>query len=152
MFNLKITRAKNEIVRGLASRETIIFCGAGISFNSGIPVVKQLMSAILEKLGFEDEEMGELLQLFPSFEGFMQLLLENIGGYDLFDVFEPAVSENQSRFANHNHSLISELMKSGNVRRNSVISFNRAHHFSPLHHRKLTESFPVTHYHCSITG
>lgn len=125
MFNLKITRAKNEIVRGLASRETIIFCGAGISFNSGIPVVKQLMSAILEKLGFEDEEMGELLESFPSFEGFMQLLLENVGGYDLFEVFEPADSENQSRFANHNHSLISGLMKSGRVKTVITTNFDR---------------------------
>jgi len=125
MFKSQVDKTIDKIAREINTGGTILFCGAGISFNSGIPVVNQLMSEVISKLGFEEHERQQLLKAFPSFEGFMQLLLENMGNTLLFDAFDPHKTgeiSDQRRYANTNHIFIANLMKSGKV--NTVVTTN----------------------------
>src|SRR5437764_191101 len=78
---------KDNVIN-LFEDETIIFCGAGISFNSGLPTVAPLLNYIFEKLGAEKEHIGKYLELKFPFEATMEILNERVGIIELLDVFK----------------------------------------------------------------
>jgi tetratricopeptide (TPR) repeat protein len=50
----------NEIAKGINAGETVVFCGAGISYNSGLPVVKQFSPYVLLTLCASREERPKI--------------------------------------------------------------------------------------------
>lgn len=98
-----------EIIESIKNEEVLVFCGAGISRNSGLPVVGEIVPYILDKLGVQKEHQDLILDERKNLKGmpfelFMEIIYES-GGIgkmnDIYDAGEPNV----------NHILISELIK-----------------------------------------
>jgi tetratricopeptide (TPR) repeat protein len=86
----------------IESKSFILFCGAGISFNSNIPTVKPLVTNILENLHAEENHIHTYNDSKYPFEGLIEILNERLGISKLLDVFN---IENP----NNNHFLIAYL-------------------------------------------
>lgn len=97
-----------DIVRSIQDGDTVIFCGAGISVNSGLPSARPFMDAVLRELNASEDEI-ELMRKEPiPFESFMGILQESCSIDLLLDIFgegEPNV----------NHMLMANLMDAGKV-------------------------------------
>lgn len=61
----------------LKKGELCIFAGAGISYNSGIPLVNRIKEYIVDKLCDEKQEQESMLRNKIPFEIFMEILLNN---------------------------------------------------------------------------
>lgn len=64
------------IVEAFKERALTVFCGAGISANSGIPMATQLVAALASLLPCAKEDLPELLAADLPFEAFLQILSE----------------------------------------------------------------------------
>lgn len=111
MKNLKqnIQELILEISEKIKLKETAIFCGAGISFNSGLPLVNDLIKYILKSLDVEDSDSEKILNSNLPFEGFIQTLTDEVSVDSILDIFlkgEPNV----------NHELIAGLINKGLVK------------------------------------
>lgn len=80
----------NELSK--SDRSLTIFCGAGVSINSGIPSAIPLLTTILEKLGIDNEDMLNLVRangtLAMPFEAFFETFLENSSEHQLLNIFQ----------------------------------------------------------------
>jgi tetratricopeptide (TPR) repeat protein/NAD-dependent SIR2 family protein deacetylase len=107
-----IDKILEEIVK-CRNRQLTVFCGAGISFNSGLPIVITALNKILDSLGILSEDKIQLIgtngELSYPFETFMEVFLENSEVDNLFNIFE-------AEFPNRNHHLIAQLAKLGVIR------------------------------------
>jgi tetratricopeptide (TPR) repeat protein/NAD-dependent SIR2 family protein deacetylase len=98
-----------EISEKIKHQETAIFCGAGISYNSGLPLVNDLVKYVLKSLEVEDLDSEKILNSELPFEGFIQTLTDEVDVDSILDIFlkgEPNV----------NHDLIAGLIHKGFVR------------------------------------
>jgi len=66
-----------EVIESIKKRKLVIFCGSGISYDSGIPTVKHIIPPILKKMGLEKKERDKIWNSALPFEAFMQILSEN---------------------------------------------------------------------------
>lgn len=88
-----------------------IFCGAGISRNSGLPLANELVSYLLDKL-FKDKESKYIEEIKNSnlpFEAFIETLSESITVSEILDIFKDGKP-------NTNHIWIAKLAKSGYIK------------------------------------
>jgi tetratricopeptide (TPR) repeat protein len=85
------------------------FCGAGISARSGIPLVGELVPAILEILRMTADERHAFLQAGLPFESVMEVLLETGEPEHLFDIFSAGEP-------NIDHILLAKLSARSRVR------------------------------------
>jgi tetratricopeptide (TPR) repeat protein len=81
-----------------------VFCGAGISRNSGIPIAADLVRATLESFGIGKQHIQTILSLNLPFEVVMGILRDSVGIDDLLDMFRVATP-------NANHFLLAQLAK-----------------------------------------
>ncbi len=88
----------------LGFRDFAIFCGAGISKNSGLPLANELKQSILERLPVDKKDMDEIMNSILPFEAFIETLSENTDISKILDIFEDGKP-------NTNHILISKLAK-----------------------------------------
>jgi len=95
-----------------------IFCGAGISYNSGLPIVNVLNQYILEKLGATNEEISKILSSNLPFEKFIKTLFECGFKKDLLlDIFEEGEP-------NSNHILVAKLAAKGYIKNICTTNFD----------------------------
>lgn len=87
--------------------KVVVFCGAGISRNSGVPLVNEIKKEILSHL-CKEEEIDLLLNDKIPFELFMQTLIEHSESEKLLELFE--IGE-----PNTNHFFLAELAKKGKL-------------------------------------
>jgi tetratricopeptide (TPR) repeat protein len=106
------------IIEALDSGETALFCGAGISRDSGLPVAEKLTSRVMEKLGFSRSETTILQQSDLPFEAFIETLGEAHDLSSLLRLFE-------SKRTNKNHATLADLMRMGTVRTICTTNFDR---------------------------
>jgi tetratricopeptide (TPR) repeat protein len=85
-----------------------IFCGAGISKNSGLPQANALECSILENLEMEKEDREGFVLTKRPFEAFMETISDNLDISDLLKLFTLAKP-------NSTHRLIAILAKMGIV-------------------------------------
>jgi NAD-dependent SIR2 family protein deacetylase len=88
-----------------------IFCGAGISWNSGLPLANELVSYLLEKF-FKDKKSKYIEEIKNSnlpFEAFIETLSESITVSEILDIFKDGKP-------NTNHIWIAKLSKSGYIK------------------------------------
>lgn len=88
------------------SSKCAIFCGAGISYNSGVPLVQDIKKKILSSLPIDLKDTEVLLNCKMPFELFMECLVENTANPSILDLF--ALGN-----PNNNHVWIAELAKKG---------------------------------------
>lgn len=99
-----------EISKSIKAGELALFCGAGISKNSGLPLADELKQQILDKLPIDKEDITEIMNSNLPFEAFIDALSETIfypfDVLKIFDIFEDGLP-------NTNHILIARLAKNG---------------------------------------
>jgi len=100
---------KYSDILGFKKGEFAVFCGAGISKNSGLPLANELKRHILEKLPLVKEDIEEIMSSNLPFEAFMETLSENSDISKIFEIFE-------NGRPNTNHILIARLARNGYLR------------------------------------
>lgn len=106
-----------EISESIKKRELTIFCGAGISWNSGLPLADELKRSILEKLPLNAADKDEIMSSALPFEAFIETLSENVDISKLLDIFEQGTP-------NPNHILIARLAKAGYLKTIATTNFD----------------------------
>jgi tetratricopeptide (TPR) repeat protein len=86
--------------------EFAVFCGAGISWNSGLPLANELKQSILEKLPIDKEDIEEIMKAILPFEAFIEIISENTEISKIIDIFKGGRP-------NTNHILIARFAKKG---------------------------------------
>ena len=95
-----------NVVAGIRNRSTTLFLGAGISGNSGIPIVSKIVHYILKKLGLSEKDIETYMKAGYPFESFIETLEISCNIDRLLDVFKGGKP-------NTNHILIAKLVKKG---------------------------------------
>lgn len=106
-----------EIFNQLNSKKSLIFFGAGISLNSGVPLAQNLVSCILNNLDLSEEEIQVIRDSSLPFEAFIECLTngsEIDPLLDIFDFGEP----------NTNHIFFAKLARRGIVKRFCTTNFD----------------------------
>lgn len=111
-----------DVVERLAASfragEAAVFCGAGLSFRSGLPLVSQLVPRALETTGATRKEIRVMMRSGLPFEAFVEMLGRYTPVDDLlrlFDLGEP----------NTNHLLLAKLIRRGNLKTVVTTNFDR---------------------------
>jgi len=92
-----------------------IFCGAGISYNSGVPLVEPLIKRILKIFGATEKEIEVFkLSKYP-FEAFMDAIGYNFQGRTENQITEQIKKLFKIGSPNNNHNFISSLYRLGMV-------------------------------------
>jgi len=81
-----------------------LFFGAGISFNSGLPLANQIKYIILEQLFDDKTDFSELIESNIPFEVFIDILSTNSDISKIFEIFKNGEP-------NSNHILVAKLAK-----------------------------------------
>src|ERR1051325_8559814 len=89
----------DNVVEDLRRGELAVFCGAGISLRSGIPIVGPLVSRILQSLGARPRVIETISLSSIPFESIMEILASEVSIARLLDVFH-------AEHPNVNHHLI----------------------------------------------
>lgn len=119
---MKLSKDIQIEIENLFKKNNIsFFCGAGISFNSGIPVVDSITIEILETLIKDKTEAKELHAVLKQrkrpFEAFMQTIINLSGDDQLLDIFNLG-------YPNANHLLIAHCCKVGIVKQIYTTNFD----------------------------
>lgn len=96
--------ALNLIYTLIDNRRFMVFCGAGISKNSGIPPVTPLLTKVLSSLGCEEGHIKSLFSSSFPFEAIMENFKERVDILKFINVFN-------LKNPNSNHYLIAWLAK-----------------------------------------
>ncbi|NIM17741.1 MAG: tetratricopeptide repeat protein [Candidatus Aminicenantes bacterium] len=105
-------------IEGIASKKMVIFCGAGISMHSGLPLANDFVLDVLKKMDVSKQDSEILLNANLPFESFMEVLIQDnytSSFFDIFDIGEP----------NTNHLLIAKLAKLGYLKTICTTNFDR---------------------------
>jgi tetratricopeptide (TPR) repeat protein len=97
-----------ELKTILKSGKTAIFCGAGISFNSGLPIVPNLLAYIFQILELNNTEVELLKNSSLPFEEIMGIILRE----STLDEIQEIFLQGQP---NSNHILLAKLAKTGYI-------------------------------------
>jgi hypothetical protein len=96
--------ALGYVSRALRRGRAAIFCGAGISLNSGLPTSTALIDTVLSRLHASQEIRARLLGSGLPFEAFMEIVKNMVGINELLDIFRLGRP-------NGNHRCIAELVR-----------------------------------------
>lgn len=95
-----------------------IFCGAGISYHSGLPIVNILIEKILKTLQVENAEIQNILNSNIPFEYFMETIRNEVNIDKLIDIYGMGKP-------NATHYYIAELVKRGEVKNIMTTNFDQ---------------------------
>jgi tetratricopeptide (TPR) repeat protein len=109
-----------EIVQALKFQKLVVFCGAGISLHSGLPLSNQFINYMLNKLEASESNKKVYLDSNLPFEAFIETLLGDSGNnLNILDAFN---TENKP---NTNHILIAKLAKIGYLKLICTTNFDK---------------------------
>jgi tetratricopeptide (TPR) repeat protein len=95
--------AIDKLAKQIRAGKVAVLCGAGISRNSGLPVVGEFESEIFDRLGATKQERSAILAAKLPFEAFVQSLGEYSRLDRLFEIFALGIP-------NANHLLLAKLV------------------------------------------
>jgi tetratricopeptide (TPR) repeat protein/NAD-dependent SIR2 family protein deacetylase len=111
-----------ELQEHLLERELALFCGAGISKNSGLPLANELKRRILETLLQTKQDVKQAMGVRCPFEAFMQSVYDprllsdkKLNAAKILELFSRGEP-------NSNHVLIARLAKCGSLK--TVVTTN----------------------------
>ncbi len=149
-------KKRNNLIRKSQLQNSALFCGAGISKGSGLPLADDLKRYILEKLFSDAAAVQQIMSTDLPFELFLETILEDHDAYlrllNLFERGEP----------NATHSFVAKLVKLGLVKNvyttnfdllletafsrqglvegEHYVRFYNKEHFEMLDHKTITEA------------
>jgi tetratricopeptide (TPR) repeat protein len=94
-----------------------LFCGAGISLNSGLPTAKALIGSVLSQFQASDHTRDSLTNTRLPFEAFMSTLQSAVAISELLDIFKLGEP-------NSNHFLIAQLVREKMLRTICTTNFD----------------------------
>jgi tetratricopeptide (TPR) repeat protein len=109
LSSTQITDYVQAISQSIIKGEVALFCGAGISHNSGLPLANELKQSILKELHISKVETEEIESSNLPFEAFMETVSESQNISEILDVFKTGKP-------NTNHILIAKLARNGHIR------------------------------------
>ncbi|NCD68101.1 tetratricopeptide repeat protein [Mucilaginibacter agri] len=86
-----------------------IFCGAGISLDSGFPLANQLVEKLFFEVGITPEENSTFLKAKLPFESIAAVFAELSGSLEFLSIYKKGIP-------NFNHYLIAELASQGYIK------------------------------------
>jgi len=98
----------SNAIKTIVQKRTAIFCGAGISYNSGLPLANDILREILSKIDVDDRHANLILNSSLPFESFIETIKSESDITDILEIF------NSGR-PNTNHKLIGKLVASGYI-------------------------------------
>lgn len=98
------TNAVESLIDHLTVQKISILCGAGVSYNSGLPVVYYFLEAIFNKFELTADERAIIHKTEFPFEAFIEILQKECETDELLKIF------NGGKY-NTNHLLIAHLIK-----------------------------------------
>lgn len=98
-----------NLIQSFQSGKVILFCGAGISINSSLPLAWHFRESILEQLGVSEPERNLIHKAALPFESFVSILQENSNIKALLNIFNKGQPTLQ-------HKFIAELVVAGKVK------------------------------------
>lgn len=98
-----------ELSEKIKQQETAIFCGAGISFNSGLPLAADLILYVLDVMKVSNSDAIKILSSNLPFEWFIQTLKDEENVDRILDIFSKGEP-------NTNHKFIAGLIQKGFVK------------------------------------
>lgn len=116
-MNQSRQKSITEISKQIKLQECAIFCGAGISLNSGLPIVTQFLNYVLDSINVEKTEIDKILNSNLPFESFIQTIKEESNIDHILDIFSKGEP-------NTNHLFIAELVKQGNLKNIFTTNFD----------------------------
>lgn len=90
------------IIESIQDKKLAVFCGAGISLHSGIPLASQFVDHVLQKLECSPNEKGLVKSSMLPFEAFVEIVAGDTDIDEVLRVFEV-------ESPNSNHRLIAKL-------------------------------------------
>lgn len=100
------TSVISELCDSIKKGELVVFFGAGISKNSGLPLAQDLETHILKNFGVPIEDINQIIESNFPFEAFIGDILVNTDISPILNIFEKGEP-------NINHILIARLAKIG---------------------------------------
>lgn len=98
----------SQITEKIHQRKTAIFFGAGLSLNSGIPIVSKILGHLFVKMGLTNDQAKLISNSNLPFEAIMETILEESSLDNILDIF------NEGR-PNSNHIFLAKLIKKNYV-------------------------------------
>jgi tetratricopeptide (TPR) repeat protein len=108
LLSANVGREVDRLVAAIRAGRVTVFCGAGISKHSGLPLVSELLPALLHALEASMREVELLSQAKLPFEAFVEILQLNSRIEPLLDLFalgEPSAT----------HRLLAKLARAGRL-------------------------------------
>lgn len=102
MNNKEITNKIAFLKEAILNDKLVIFAGSGISFDSGIPLWKDLLCGIKTKLNFDAKKENDALKI-------AQLLYNEKGEKEYYDIIKSLIYNDSSNKYNPLHELIFQL-------------------------------------------
>lgn len=93
----------DELIHKIKHSETAVFCGAGISYHSGLPIVHQLISKILDVISVNSADAQIILNSDMPFETFIESIDNEVGVDTILEIFEAGEP-------NTTHELLAEFV------------------------------------------
>lgn len=113
--NDDINKILLDIKDKIQNKQIAVFCGAGISYNSGLPLVNNLLNYILNVIDVKKIDSEKILNSNLPFEAFIQTLAEESDIDEILNIFSKGTP-------NKSHQFIALLIKLGLVK--NVITTN----------------------------
>ncbi len=107
-----------DLKKSIKAKEMVVFCGAGISFNSGLPLANDLVRSALKKLSLSKEKTEIIINSNLPFEAFIETLSEYSKVDRIFDIFDLGKP-------NTNHFLLAKLAKEKYVQTICTTNFDQ---------------------------
>lgn len=107
----------SDIIKLLSSKNVSIFFGAGISYNSGLPLANELLRNIFKRLGLTDNEINIILNSKHPFEAIMEIFKIESDISQILEIFKLGSP-------NNNHLLIANLIKLGYIKNVMTTNFD----------------------------
>jgi len=118
--------AIEQLIGSIRKGRTVVFCGAGISLHSGIPLVGQLVPYVLDKLAVERQSvLDDRGGLKIPFEALVQVLVSGSQADRFLDIFGTEDASEDVLCPNLNHILLSGLVKVGHLKTIVTTNFDR---------------------------
>lgn len=109
------TKLVKDIAKRISEHNTSIFCGAGISYHSGLPLASELVKKILAVLDIKEADALFILNSNIPFEFFIETIRNEVSVDGILEIFSKGEP-------NTNHELIAELVKQGFIK--TIITTN----------------------------
>ena len=106
---MSLDQIVQDLIHSFQNGKVVLFCGAGISASSGLPMAGGFMESIFNELGVSELERKLIYNATLPFESFISILQENSRIDNLLEIFNQGEPTLQ-------HKFIAELMVAGKVR------------------------------------